>query len=273
MKFYDTSSILKLQEKDLFSSPFVISSITLEELEKIKNSQNHSLEIQIKARNIARILSQRLNDFQVLVFKEEMLIPIKEKGISINNDMKILAGAINLKSSSKIIFVTNDLCQMIIAKLFFNNDEIETIEENLSDNYKGYLDLKLSNEDLERFYSNPTNNIFNALINQYIIIRNNDDKIIDRQVWTVEGYRPVSFETFDSKHFGRIKPLDVQQQIAADSFTHNKITMIKGPAGSGKTILSLSFLFNQLEKGRIDKIIIFCNTIAAKNAAKLGLDG
>ena len=36
--------------------------------------------------------------------------------------------------------------------------------------------------------------------------------------------------------------------MAADSFTHNKITMIKGPAGSGKSYLALGFLFNQLEK-------------------------
>jgi predicted ribonuclease YlaK len=46
--------------------------------------------------------------------------------------------------------------------------------------------------------------------------------------------------------------------------------MLKGPAGSGKTLLSLSFLLHKLEKGRIDKIIIFCNTVATKNSAKLG---
>ena len=56
----------------------------------------------------------------------------------------------------------------------------------------------------------------------------------------------------------------------ADSFAHNKITMIKGPAGSGKTILSLGYLFSQLEKGKIDKIIVFCNTVATKDSAKLG---
>ena len=55
-----------------------------------------------------------------------------------------------------------------------------------------------------------------------------------------------------------------------DSLVHNKITMIKGRAGSGKTHLSLGYLFNQLEKDRIDKIIVFCNTVATKNSAKLG---
>ena len=46
--------------------------------------------------------------------------------------------------------------------------------------------------------------------------------------------------------------------------------MVKGPAGSGKTYLSLGFLLSQLEHNKIDKIIVFCNTVATKNSAKLG---
>ena len=46
--------------------------------------------------------------------------------------------------------------------------------------------------------------------------------------------------------------------------------MIKGPAGSGKTFLSLAYLLHLLDRGRIDKIIVFCNTVATKNSAKLG---
>jgi predicted ribonuclease YlaK len=46
--------------------------------------------------------------------------------------------------------------------------------------------------------------------------------------------------------------------------------LIKGPAGSGKTFLSLAYLIHKLEKGKIDKIIIFCNTVATKDSAKLG---
>ena len=46
--------------------------------------------------------------------------------------------------------------------------------------------------------------------------------------------------------------------------------MIKGPAGSGKSYLSLAYLLHRLEKNKIDKIIIFCNTVATKDSAKLG---
>ena len=34
--------------------------------------------------------------------------------------------------------------------------------------------------------------------------------------------------------------------------------------------MSLGYLLYMLDKGRIDKIIVFCNTVATKNAAKLG---
>ncbi len=46
--------------------------------------------------------------------------------------------------------------------------------------------------------------------------------------------------------------------------------MLHGPAGTGKSYLALGFLFYCLEKGKIDKIVIFCNPVAARGAAKLG---
>ena len=45
---------------------------------------------------------------------------------------------------------------------------------------------------------------------------------------------------------------------------------VGGPVGSGKTLLSFGYLFELLEKNKIDRIVIFCNPVVAKNAAKLG---
>ena len=46
--------------------------------------------------------------------------------------------------------------------------------------------------------------------------------------------------------------------------------MVCGKPGSGKSLLALSFLFSLLEDEEIDRIVIFCNPVVAKNAAKLG---
>lgn len=48
------------------------------------------------------------------------------------------------------------------------------------------------------------------------------------------------------------------------------MTMICGRPGSGKSLLALGYLFYLLDKGEIDRIIVFCNPVVAKNAAKLG---
>ena len=70
---------------------------------------------------------------------------------------------------------------------------------------------------------------------------------------------------------GEIKPLDPYQKLAMNSLKNNTITMLRGGAGAGKSHLGLGFLFDRLEQGYIDKIIIFCNTVATKGSAKLGL--
>ena len=70
--------------------------------------------------------------------------------------------------------------------------------------------------------------------------------------------------------FGKIKPKDEYQLIAMDSLQNNKITMLRGAAGTGKSYLALAYLFFLLEHHSIDKIIIFCNTVATNGSAKLG---
>lgn len=273
-KFYDTCSLI-LNKDNLFNTKerFIISSITLDELENLKSSSKTDLDNKIAVRHLLHQLDEHIGDYEVCPFRETMLNPIHEEDLSVNNDMKILATAIFYSNNinSDIVFVTNDLSLKTIARLFFDDSQIESIY--IEDKYKGYTIKQFDNEqEMEYFYSNYLSSpVYEEIqINEYLILKNPEGEIIDRLVRTDDGYRNVSFETFDSKQFGRIRPMDVQQQMAADSFTHNKLTMIRGKAGSGKSILALGYLFNQLEKGRIDKIIIFCNTVAAKGAAKLG---
>ena len=272
-KFYDTSSLL-LKANNLFDEEedFIISSITLEELENIKTSTNKDPDVKYAARKLLRTLEEHNDGYIIHIFTEDMLDIIKDHSLSITNDMKILATAIDYVNQYQqfITFVTNDLCLKHIAKIFFDNEHLDSIDEDIDDLYDGYIDKTMTDEEMEFFYSNPKENVLNALINQYIIIRNSEGKVVDWLVWLGNGYRQVSYDTFDSKHFGRVKPLDVYQQLVADSFNHNKITLLKGKAGAGKSYLAFGYLFNQLEKNKISKIIVFCNTVAAKNSAKLG---
>lgn len=273
---FDTSSLI-LEAYTLFEDyhNIIIPSICLMELEYIKTSADKDPEVKQAVRFLLDLLEQNSEKYTIHIFQNHMLEPAKEKDLEINNDIKILMTAVDYdctRHPDETIFVTNDLSLKQIANLFFGEDSILSVEID-DGNYVGYLDLKMSEEDMALFYSNYNVNGYGLFINEYLIIRNLEGEIIDKLCWTKEGFRPLKYYDFPSKQFGKKMKAytgDIYQALAVDSLFQNKITMITGPAGSGKTYLSLGYLFHKLEKGEIDKIVIFCNTVATKNSAKLG---
>ena len=275
IKFYDTSSLL-LKADTLFDTQeeIWISSITLEELEQIKTSAHKDPDVKYSARKLVQALDKHIGEYNVKLFSNGMESPLLEQGLCINNDAKILACALSVQSmlvsDEELVFITNDICLKHLARLFIEN--VESENEDFEDDYTGYKDIIMTEQEMTTFYSNQNENLYNLLPNQYLIVRNVDNEIVDRLCWTGEYYRHLDYGSFYSRWLGDIKPMkgDVYQSFVADSFANNKITLLKGPAGSGKTILSLGYLLHKLDRHKIDKIIIFCNTVATKDSAKLG---
>ena len=281
INFFDTSSLLLIADK-IFQDKdnddiIVISSITLKELENIKNSNIKDPHIKYSARNLLRKLNDNFDKFICQVYRQDMEHYILENYLEVTNDTRILATAIDFFSTHKdeeFQFITNDIALKMISTIYFPKYLIDSIYEDNKDKYKGYLETSMNDEDMADFYlhANEYGQQFKLLTNQYLIIHDKNDKIVDTLCWTGESFRPIKYKTFSSQYLGNIKPCkdDIYQAIAADSFIHNKMTIIKGPAGAGKSHLALGYLFSLLEHHKIDKIIIFCNTVATKNSAKLG---
>lgn len=272
IKFYDTSSLL-LKSHDLFDNDekFAISSITLQELESIKNAFNKDPDVKYAARQLINELESHYGSYDIVIYKEDFNKYIKN--YIINNDTKILACCCDYQKNhpkKQISFITNDLCLKHIAHIILG-PKVESVKDD-SDSYVGYKEVYMTDDEMTDFYQNFNRNLYNLQINEYLIIYNEDHEIADTLCWTGENYRQLTFGNFDSEYFGKVKPLknDIYQSLVADSFLNNKITLVKGPAGSGKTFLSMAFLLHQLSKNKIDKIIVFCNTVATKNSAKLG---
>lgn len=267
MKFYDTCSLLQAGE-NLFNSneKFYVSSISFKELERIKTASNKDADIKYSARLLLHLFEQYPNAYEVIVHNKSFEKDIEEYDYDITDDTKILSDALN---SEAVVFVTNDLSLKSIAKTILGENQVESLPEE-TDNYKGYKEIYANNNQLEDFYKNTTINHFNLKVGEYLILRNEDNDVIDIRAWTGNDHRFLSHNNFNSKWFGKVKPFDVYQKLLFDSLSENKITMVKGPAGSGKTQCSLAFLMSQIERGNLDKIIVFCNTVATANAAKLG---
>ena len=276
-KFYDTCSLL-LKASHLWDedSTMVISSITLEELEHIKTAANKDPDVKFAARKVVHELDEHYGEYKVVLWNLGLMEMLTEAQLPITEDSKIITCAKWFQEQlhpeeDEIVFVTNDLCCKHIARSHLNMPIESFIEEAYE--YDGYKEVYLDEDGMSEFYSNPNTNLYDLYVNQYLLVYDaNSGECVDRLCWDGEGYRHLSYNNFNSRWFGDVKPMkgDVYQSLVADSLTNNKITLIKGPAGSGKTYLSLAFLMHKLERNRIDKIIVFCNTVATKNSAKLG---
>ena len=243
--FYDTSSLLLISD-DLFlqknNDDIIISSITLKELENIKVSTNKDAQIKYSARQLLHKLNDHINDFICIPYGTDMEKYLNMFNLETSNDTRILATAyyyyhVILKESNDFCFITNDLSLKMLATLYFNKNMVDSVEVK-KDDYKGYLELTLTDDEMANFYSDPIKygQKINILTNQYLNIYDKNNTCVDTLCWTGNNFRPLKYKTFSSSQLGNIKPYkgDLYQAMAADSFHHNKITIIKGAAGTGK---------------------------------------
>ena len=271
IKFYDTCALLELQN-EAFNSKFLVSNITLNELEAIKTSGTKDEETKWKARKLLHLLEENEEYYEVVIYNASWNY-LEEFSLPPTNDSKIIVSAYDRDQREEVIFVTSDLACKALAKMVRLDTQFAKANED--DGYTGYKEIILNDEELANFYNEiKYNNInsYHLLTNEYLIIKDTNNKIIDKYKWCTTHYKDVPWNKAESKMFGKIVPKDgdIYQQLALDSLINNQITMLRGPAGSGKSYLAFGHMFSLLEQRKIDKIIIFCNTIATKGSAKLG---
>ena len=273
-KFFDTNTILDLQDK-MFEDNFCISSISLQEMENIKTSGRKDEETKYKARKALHLLDENKDKYEVVIYTTAMENYIVEKQLEITPDTKIIASCAFSKGllpqDTDFVFVTNDIaCKMIASKIF--DLEVESVGENKLDEYKGFVEKSLSEDEMAYFYEHLQENVFDLYTNEYLILKNDKNQIVDKFRWDGYEYQNVKFPTIKSNYFGSVKPYngDIYQQMVLNSLSYNQVTMVKGAAGTGKSYLAIGYLMWLLEKRKIEKIIVFCNTVATANSAKLG---
>jgi predicted ribonuclease YlaK len=261
--FLDTNILLDNNVESIVeNNEFYVSIITLQELEHIKTSFNKDESTKEKARKALHFLKNNENRLHIA-----SPFAVDSNELNHNNDELIISSILNLDKKD-ITFVTKDLACYMIAKNY--NINVLYPEKKIEE-YHGYKEMRLSQEEAAEFYANGyEENKYKLLNNEYLIIADEFGNIFDHYKYSDNQLIKVPYTKFNSKMFGKIVPKDVYQECLLDSFNTNKVTLVGGPAGSGKTFMSLGYLFYLLEKGEIDRIVIFCNPVVAKNAAKLG---
>lgn len=263
-RFYDTNAILELEK---IEEPILLSSITLHEIEHIKTSRNKDEDVKYKARRAIKLIDGN-NLVEVSIYDSDAKSVLEKLGLDETPDNMICATASKLKE--EIIFISNDICCKVIAANAFGLN-VESIKEP-DDEYTGFKKIVLSDTEMAYLYEHQDINQFNLLTNQYALIINNNNEIVDKLRWDGNKFQPVKVGTIRSNYYGSVKAYngDIYQQCVLDSLNNNQITMIKGPAGTGKSYLALGYLFHLLDKRKIEKIVMFVNPTPTANAAKLG---
>lgn len=261
-KFYDTCSIME-DNSDL--SDVIISSITIQELENIKTGNTKSEDIRAKARKAVNQL--RKFNVETIIYNPVWDEDISSMGLEVNNDNRIIMTC--WKSECDVFYTEDYLCELIANKIF--GLTTKRVKDNASNEYKGYKEVDLSEEEYSAFLTYRDKNVFNLLINQYAIIRMNGE-IIDFVRWDGENNVELSVSKIGNDFMGKVKPRNDEQRLAFDMLQNDAITIkvLIGDMGTGKDYCMVSHAVQMLKDRTIDKIVLVRNNIEVKGTKEFG---
>ena len=167
--------------------------------------------------------------------------------------------------------MSNDACCSNIAVNVFHLNT-EKVEKEENDNYKGYKEIQMTDEELANLYSNTNINTYDLLENEYLIIKNKDEEIVDKRKWTGKDLIPLKYKTVSTKYTDKVKPRNIKQEFTFDMLQDPKIKLcvLEGYHGSGKTLMMIANALELIEKGKYSKIIWVVQNEPVNNTVSIG---
>ena len=132
--------------------------------------------------------------------------------------------------------------------------------------------MKLNDEELSEFYIDSAPFIVGLEENEYLVLIDSNDKIIDKFCYQNGELRKVKFVTLRNRYSKAIKPRNEQQVLALDMLDDetSKVKLLRGVYGSGKDHLMLNHAISQLEAGLYDKIVYVRPNVTVANVPDIG---
>lgn len=266
----DTNSLIN-NPYIILDKNVVVTSLVLRELEKLELRRNDRT-LQYSIRVAKRMVEDNLNNKKieikdidnggVLEGYAEDYVDNKLVKYAIENGYGIITDDILLKHKAVSVGI----------EVIKSSDQEEDIE------YKGFIEKSLDKEMIQLVYANHEMNMFSLLTNQYLIMKDDSNgEIVDIMIWTGEWlesiYKPYRNNRTipQTSSFERVESKDHYQAMAIDSMYRNQVTMVRGRAGSGKTLLALSYAWNLIEK-KDGRLVIFFNPAPSKDSITMGFN-
>ncbi|MCD7033940.1 PhoH family protein [Metabacillus sp. GX 13764] len=274
----DPNSIFSFQDNEV-----VIPAVVLEEVDSKKRYMD---EVGRNARQVSKLIDslRELGSLHEKILLEnggQIRIELNHRSfhelqdifVEKTNDNRILAVAKNLsmeelqkEDGRPVILVSKDTLVRVKADALglqaedFLSDRVVEIDHI----YKGFLDLYINSDNLNRFYeknelllSEITNHPFYP--NQFIVMKDALGGSASAIGIVDKSGKKVKRLVFNQDHVWGIKPRNVQQTMAMELLLRNDIPLITlvGKAGTGKTLLALAAgLFQTEDLGTYKKLLV-----------------
>lgn len=138
------------------------------------------------------------------------------------------------------------------------------------DDYRGYMEVELSEDELNALYNGCLENEFGCLRNQYLVVSNDENAGLLR--YDGSSFEKVGYKIINNRFLGKVKARNIQQRMAIDMLYNDDITIkvIAGKFGAGKDFLMCAAAIDMIERNKYDKIVYVRNNIEVKNSKPIG---
>lgn len=136
---------------------------------------------------------------------------------------------------------------------------------------RGYKIIQLNDDELAKFYAEGAKDI-NLLENQYLIIKDTQERVIDKFKFQEGKLESVKYLVINSSFLGKIKPKTFEQELAIDLLSDGRTTvkLLRAPYGGGKDYLMFGKALELIEKGTYQKIIYIRPNVTLKDVPEIG---
>lgn len=273
MKFVvDTNALLRKPEV-VFDFDCVIPSHVLREIEQLELKRKSDRTLQFEIRRLKKFLDENEDNPHVYIDIKDYKFSLEKEEDGFDSqyvDNILLQVAVD----NGYGMITNDRLLKEKCKLY--KIPIQKMDDsNFVDN-KGFQEFAMSETGYNRMMETPEHNHFGLMINEYAIVNNRvDGELLDIVKWTgattkslrdAQGKLGAEFRT---NQFGKFKPFDEHQIMAVDSIRNNQLTILRGRAGSGKSLVTLNTLWRMVEEEGY-KLVMFVNPTPLRDSQELG---